>query len=534
VNARRVTGQWAESTLTHNTQPTNTATNAATVAAGAGADKSEIALDVKLIMADVAAGGAWYGFRVDLTQDAEAALRSSEDGNPSLRPVLEITYSETPDPPDRLAPSDADAVSATRPVLRWQATEQTSYQVQVATDAAFTSLSLDTGKVAGSDQQLDTATTSLPAIATGATRYWRVKVWNTADIPSDWSAAAEFTRQPLAALAITSPGATVEETTPPIVWTFAATQTRYRVTLERIEATGPTTRLWQIDAADASLTRTPPSGLITTGPTYRVTVEAWDDIARDRDEHSAASVQFTYVPSGVPAAPTGLTAAAYVPSTDGASPAVILEWHRSAAPDYWALAVDGALVPGMDRIDQASVHVSGDLYRLYYWGLAPRVAHTLEIQAVVQSGAGAPLQHSSPNPTATITTQPIGIWIVDDSEADADPGTFVQLLDTQDADLAIGEAATTYTPVGTQAPVRITDQVRGYEGGVGGTIHSDAGRDALLSLKARQHPLRLILQHLSFPIYLEGVSCEPTPIPGDPMYVAAAAFFQVGDPWPVV
>jgi hypothetical protein len=127
----------------------------------------------------------------------------------------------------------------------------------------------------------------------------------------------------------------------------------------------------------------------------------------------------------------------------------------------------------------------------------------------------------------TLTPTPVGIWLSDPAD-----GTAVQLLGDDAASWAIGETGTTYMPLGSQAPVRITDQIRGYEGAVTGWLLSDADRDTFLELKGRQAQLQLILAHLSIPVRLEDAHCDPTPTP-EVSYAAGFSFFQVAGPWPV-
>ena len=113
VNVHRVTSTWAENTINWNTRPATDSLTASSTGTGAGADGSEIQVDVTAIMQAVASGALYYGLRLDLTQDVEVAVRSSEAGTPALRPTLEVTWSETPDPPDRLAPDGGDALAET-------------------------------------------------------------------------------------------------------------------------------------------------------------------------------------------------------------------------------------------------------------------------------------------------------------------------------------------------------------------------------------------------------------------------------------
>jgi len=268
-----------------------------------------------------------------------------------------------------------------------------------------------------------------------------------------------------------------------------------------------------------------PAGYLATGSTFRVSVEVWDNLPRYIGQHSTVSQDFTYVRSGSPAAPTGLAAAEVAGHYGTSAPAVVLTWNRATMPDYWCLKVDGVEV--IPRIAPGPTLVAGTAYRFTYWGLAPRSAHVIEVEAVVSSGAGAPYLNSGPNPTVTVTPEPEGIWLVDPAD-----GTAVQLLGDDAASWAIGETGTTYTPIGTQAPVRITDVIRGQEGAVTGVLATASDRDTFLALKARRTTLQLILAHLSIPVVLEDVHVNPSPTPEE-VYEAGFSFFQAAGPWPV-
>jgi hypothetical protein len=291
------------------------------------------------------------------------------------------------------------------------------------------------------------------------------------------------------------------------------------------------TQLWRVNGNDASTAATPDAGLIVTGQTYQVVVDVWDTVPRWNDEHATASQQFTYVRDNTPNPPTGLAVAPGA-APYGQSPAVVLTWQRATAPDSWSLRVNGVEIG--QPIPVTDCLVSGTSYQLTYWGLVPRVPATLEIEAVVQSGGpGTPIQHSGPNPTVSYTPNPIGIWLVDDSHPSKAAGNAVQIMGEDAVDFVIGEAATTYDPVGSKVPVRITDSVRGYEGNVSGYVTTPADRTMVLTLKTTRLPLRLILSDVSIPVLLEGVYARPTPLPAEQLFDCGFAFFQCAPPWPV-
>jgi hypothetical protein len=189
-------------------------------------------------------------------------------------------------------------------------------------------------------------------------------------------------------------------------------------------------------------------------------------------------------------------------------------------PDYFAVKVDGVEVE--PRIVPTDVLVSGTTYAWAYWGATPRDSHTYEVEAVVVSGGAT--HHSSGNATTTYTTNPTGIWLIDD-----DDGTYVRVAGTENLQLALGELGTTYTLAGGRAPVRITDTVRGYEGTITGSLLSKADRDTFLTLKGRLKPLRLVVSDLAIQVMLEEASAPPSALPNDRLYGVSFGVVQVDD-----
>lgn len=360
--------------------------------------------------------------------------------------------------------------------------------------------------------------------ADAATRYWRVKVWDQTGFESEWSEGASMTRDDHGSLTIDSPsGATVPETTPNVTWTFTGeTQEAYRLALYRVATSGALTTLWSQKTNSTDTEFQVPSGLIKTGETYRLSVEVWDEEDRALDDHVIEwTDDFTYVRDGTPDAVETLTV-----DTVSGSPRLDLEWTRTDAPDYWCLTIDGVEVD--DRISVSDTHVSGTTYAMSYWTATPRQELTVEVEAVVQSGASDPFEHSDDNPTVDVETNPTGIWL-----ADPEDNTAVQIMGRDDVDLAIGESAETYAPIGALSPVRITDIVRGYAGSVSGVLLSASARDTFLTLKERLGELVLVVGDVSIPVRLEEAATAPTSAPGDVAYTVSFAFFQCGPPWPI-
>lgn len=534
VTARRVTGTWQEARVNWNNRPATSATHTPSAAVTDGVAGDVVEIDVAAMLQAVSDGGAWRGVRLELTQNVDRSLRSSETANPNLRPTLEIEWSEAPQAPDRLAPSGGRAVSAAKPLLTWRFadrlgdTTQASSQVQISDDSEdFSSPEYDSTKVANTESEWDLADTAYAGLADDDVRYWRVKVWDGTDLESAWSDPVEFTRKTHGTLTLLSPGATVDETTPPVTWTFTGrTQEAWEIELTEIPiglfpvGSAPVRLLYKVPRHPGTETsHTLPPNLIKTGGTYRVVLRVWDTLDRQAmagdADHVAEAEEFTYERDGGPDPVTALTA-----EVIGAR--VLLTWERSAIPDYFALTVDGEEV--LDRIDPTDVLEeagSPNVFALSYWGAVPRVSSTYEVEAVVQDAPEDPLLHSDGNATATAATNPLGIWL-----ADPDDDTAVMIAGADPASLAIGESGTTHYLVAKPAPVRLTDTLRGYEGEVSGTLLSGAERDTFLELKARLKELRLIVGDLSLPVFLEEVGVAPTPSPGDLSYPVSLRFFQ--------
>lgn len=173
LTVKRVTGSWKESKLTWSSSGSSqlaTATNAASASVTAGVDGQEVDIDVSAILADIAAGQAWYGLRLEVstTNTGHLDLYSSESTITAQRPQLTVNWSRPPGAPIDLAPQGGAAVSISKPVLKWvfkdpDGDAQADYQVQIASssataaDGSFTSPGFDTGWVSDSDTQFDTS-----------------------------------------------------------------------------------------------------------------------------------------------------------------------------------------------------------------------------------------------------------------------------------------------------------------------------------------------------------------------------------------
>lgn len=557
ITVSRITQPWKESKLTWTNAPAITATHAATATVTGGAKNQVVTIDVTAMLQDVAAGGAWYGFRVEINTTGNQYLWASDAPN-DYGPQMDVTWTRLPDAVTDLHPADGGVVGTTTPTFTWTfrdidgTSDQASSQVQVDDATDFATPVWDSGMIANANwQQLCGAT-----LTDGSTYYWRVRVTDSNGNVSAWSDTMSLKVTSKGTLTLTSPGSTVEETTPPIAWTFTGrTQLAYRVILtdnlairtggrSHIAVIQPTV-VWdtgRVTSTDTSVHV--PRGLIaaTDAGAYTVEVRVWDTTAGRQStpgvpNYQTVSKTFTFGPSGVPAKVLTLTAA-------GDDPGVQLTWTRAAMPDYFAVKVDGDIPGGVDangntwdRLDPTDYFVSGTTYRLTWLNAEPNVAHTYEVVAVVNS-AGV-MTMSSANPTASYTTAPRGAWLVD-----MDTGDRVQIMmKNEPSDWGIGEEATIYYPLGRRDPVRIVTSIRGYEGSLDGRLlaNSDGANTTADTWRARLEAMkgnavggdaiRLIMAGFNIPVGLAEVHIAPA---ADEGYIVSFAYAQTGEfPFPI-
>lgn len=557
LKTRRVTEKWGQQRVKWSNKPSTSATNEVSQSVS-GSDLDEIEVDVTDLLADVSAGGDYFGFRFELAQNQVRRLYSADAAIAERRPTLTVEWGAQPYPPSQVKPSGGKAVSVAKPVVTWDYldsrgdTEQAYSQVQISTSTSFTSPAYDSGKVSNVESQWDLSATGFAGLSDSDVRYMRVKVWDGADLESEWSDTVSFTRKTKGTLAIVNPpdSGVVSETTPPLSFTFTGrTLERAEVLVRRINPlTGKiieTEKRWA-DLDDTSVTL--PKDILKSGRTYRLVVRAYD--TEDRvgtpgdPRYVEATRQFEYVRDGSPDPVDAFAVRVNETATEGGitttPPRVVLLWQREEQPDYFSIRVDGEEV--VQRVDPEDAIVEGYpgdvypgdssdltgfdedefLYRYEYWGARPHHEHSYEVEAVVND-AGK-LKHSNGNPVIDATMKTIGIWLVDPEDS-----TTVFIAGTDGADMLIGVNAETLYGIASRRPVRITDTIRGYEGSVGGTGLNRGSRNRLLKLYGRMTELRLILADLNIPVRLEEVTPTPRSEPGAQLTDMSVSFFQSGE-----
>lgn len=520
VTATRLKQQVSMTGVTYNTRPTSLFPSPA-VASNTGAKPAGYAweIDVTAHMQSVANGDPWYGWQVVGSFPASRMFYSHRWLTTTQRPRLEVTYSIPPTAPSDPVPAGGRAVSLAKPVLRATYTDLgadnpiQAIQVQRNTANVWGVPTWDSGQVTASAAELDTATTTWPALADNETVWWRMRVLDINGLWSAWSIPESFRRDIKGSVTITNPAVApnnqVNEATPPITWTFAGeTQAAYQVNIAD-PATGRV--IWSSGKITGTATGlTLPEGVLTeTGVAYNLRVIIWD--AKQRETTPAdpawtdASRDFTFALSATAAPTLGLTA---VPTAG--RPRIVLTWTRSTAPDSFTVLRNGAVVES--GILPQDVLVSGTTYSWTDPQPVPIVSSTYQVAAVVNGKA------SSGNATATLALTVQGIWLADKTRTNE-----VLIYGKSDRNWIYGETSEVFEVLGATEVSVVTHSLRGLEGSVTGQLRgggfipglpetAQGWRDALLRIKRKPgQQCWLTVADMCLPVVVRNVHVTPRP-----------------------
>jgi hypothetical protein len=513
ITVKIITAKWSANRLDWNNKPgVGAATGVFAVGAGGLTDGQEVIVDITALISSVASGGVFYGLRVEVDATSARNFYSLDSGSPGKHPYLYVDWNLGPDAPDNLKPSGSRAISLAQPTYTYifrdtEGDKQQALQIQIDDAADMATPLHDTGEIATDLQERAPAFT----ITQDVTRYWRGRAKDSYGIWSPWSEVVQFIRRAKGTLVITNPAVSpnnfVEETTPPISWTFtppalpAGTVQEFveMILEERDSATDLWVQVWHYPkTATAGGSITVPSGYLKkqSPAEYRVTIRVWDTVDREDTPGDPSYVEaqrtFDLRRSAVPAAVTSLTV---TPRTD---PGIDLAWVRAIDPDYFEIVVDGVTVE--DRIE-------GTLRALTFWKARPYIQHTIEVVAVV-TDVGV-LKRSTGNDTETLTPTVGGTWLFEE-----DGSNVVVFLEGEGvAGIVpgnIGVEGETHVLLHRRSPVRITDITRGQEGKIGGLLVAYLGvsaatyRDRFNALVGKENtvPIRVVYDDQNYEVIL--------------------------------
>ena len=521
LTVRRLKQAVSMTKVTYNTRPTALyADTAATVSkTGTQPVNTEWQIDVTAMLQSVANGDAWYGLQLTSNFNPVRYVYGPKWTTAAYRPRLVVSWTVPPEAPTALAPGGGRAIGGAKPYLRASYADPNgdnpiaNVQVQRATTSDFTTPAWDSGTVAASAAELDTATTSWVALADNEVVFWRIRVQDVNGLWSAWSQPDSFKRDIKGTLTITSPGASpnniVNDDTAPIAWTFTGeTQAAYQVTIIEPETQK---NLWTSGKITGTATGVtlPPGVLTETGKVYHAGVIVWDAKQRETLPNDPAYVgvaqPFTFALSSVAAPVTTLTA-----SQDFVRPKVTLDFVRSAFPDSFTVLRNSKVIAS--DIIPGDVLVSGTAFRWVDPAPEPGLSAVYEVAAVVNGKA------SSGNATATITPQSQGIWLADRLRTNE-----VVIYGRDARSFTLGENSEIFEVLGGTEVAVVTHAQRGLEGQVTGQIHGGLQGLGLTAqewrtklLKIRDAPGQqcwLTLNDATIPVFIANVTCTPRALP---------------------
>lgn len=527
---QRLNQSFSASKVTYNTRPTSLIAGTKTVTkTGVVTDKTEWRLTITDWMQTVASGGVWYGLQFMIGESTARYWYSEINPAVAYRPRLEVTWSDAPATPTGLSPSGGRAVGLAKPVVRATyldisgATSLQAVQVQINATDVWSSPSFDSGTVLASAPELDLAATAYAGLADGVTTFWRVRFQDASGLWSPWSASTTFKRDDKGVLTVTNPPSgtpTVEDSTPPIIWTFTGeTQAAYQIQIKH-SVSGVQIVDWDSGKVTSTATTvTVPTGTIKqTGLTYTVTVRIWDAKQREATPGDPTYVEvirdFTFIP-GATVGTTGLVA-----TTQDPIPKVVLTWSRATAPDFFNILRNSKVISA--GLLPADLFVSGTSYTWTDQSPSPGRPLTYEVQAVVTPTA------SASNTTATVTVQSTGIWLKDPTS-----GLELCILGREGRDFILGEQTAVLQSIAPNAnKVAINQGLGGLEGRISGTLADWNGktaqewRDIYIQLRAlRVRQFWLTVGDYTFLAVCQGWSYSQRPQP-ESIFDVSFDFFQ--------
>lgn len=372
LTARRVLAKWGANQIKWTNDPGVTGATASLTRTGAQAE-SVWELDVTTIMQDVANGAAWYGLRLDTTTASKTGIfRASQAAKGGTRPELYVRWTEAPSTPTSLNPSGARKVATQKPVLSYDFSDPNGEgdlaktQVQIASDAAGTTIIYDSGLQLTDLPQWDLSPTAYAGLPLdGTSNWWRVRCQDEEGNTSGYSTWVEMKYAAKGAVGITLPtGGVYTEGSPAVTWTFTgATQKSYQVWISKTSA--PNDWIWdsgKITSTD--LSSAIPFGIISNSAlSYRIGVRIWD--TQDRvgsaasPAYSESYVDVTYAEGGT----TGVTSPNAV--SDPVKPNITITWIRATPASEYQIfrkRSTGTQWFFLDRISEANANIGGTNY----------------------------------------------------------------------------------------------------------------------------------------------------------------------------
>lgn len=352
-----------EQKVTWETKPGTRSEGAASMTAAITgvAEGTVFEIDLAPIMEAAANNGwLWYGIEIRTSSTALAYFFSEKDAN-GRGPHMRWKWSIEPVKPTRLHPSAARSDTKPRFLSETGSVPVESQQIQVATDANFSTIIRDITQTGLSKKRVDyDPGAEFTALTSNAIYFWRNRYTTPDGLTSAWSSGQQFSIK--SKISVTLNSVITPETndiTPTISWTNVngegGAQSKYRITLQEWDeksqkylspkkdkkgkwSGGYTTG----EVKSTSTSFTVPAGVLHTGKKYLLTVDVWDSALRDDESTDRAFTRVTSVFNLLSAGDTApvdtLTATQTTrdgqpAGTSGAPPIVRLSWTYGGSAD---------------------------------------------------------------------------------------------------------------------------------------------------------------------------------------------------------
>ena len=411
--------------------------------------------DVLDDVVDYLAGDPYYGF---LLYSDDATMHEFFGPLAATgRPVLRIVYSSAPTAPTDVWPSGGE-VSVPAPWVTWKGGDgMTSGRVQLDTVGSvwnevtgFATPLFDSGVQVTTVGKINLAAAGYAGLGPGASIAMTV-LENNASGPSKWSQPVTWTYLPKPALALTAPGATTGDPTPPHEWTVTpAGQVSAELALTALTTGAKLYSSGLIPGDDLSLT--PDKGAAFDGQAVRSTLRIVDRTTRIATlgvpAYTEDTADWTYDHDLAI-----LPFSTFTLSQVGASPKVRIGLGRDDLPDEILVWINGERFArfGFDEYE------AGAGWSINSWTIPPNQQAEVTVIPMVNNVAGKPR-------TKTITTEVDGFWLADPI-TDASVSFWGTELSEQQ-----GSSTAIYTPSGGGRVIVRTLSLRGTEGSMDGEI----------------------------------------------------------------